>query len=79
MAASTLTAYCGGMGMWSIRNADGSRNYNAKLDVRGQLITLINRRGNAVRLDGPTATEVLRAIRRHYERDLHEIYSSKKG
>lgn len=65
MSLSTLIAYYGGSGMWSIRNADGSRSYSAVVGKRGRLTKLTNRRGDALRLDGPTADEVYRAMRRH--------------
>ncbi|TXH10994.1 MAG: hypothetical protein E6R04_03325 [Spirochaetes bacterium] len=65
MSPSTLTAYYGGSGMWNIRNADGSRSYSAVVGKRGRLTKLTNRRGDSLRLDGPTADEVYRAMRRH--------------
>lgn len=70
---NTLTAYRGGSGMWSIRNASGTRSYSAELGRRGLLLKLTNRRGAPVSVKGPTADEVYRAIRRARETEQAQL------
>lgn len=59
--------------MWEVRSADGSRSYSVRAGKRGKIMKLINRRGDVLRVDGPTADEVYRAMRRYHEKQRRDL------